>query len=127
MIIYKTPTGIKKITPANGYTDKSLLHLIPKGSEYKIVSREDIPQDIDFDSALEYNLTFNIVKCKEIQKDKLRVDRQPLLNDLDIEVMQNITDSAKILEIEKRKQPLRDITKKVDSCKTIDEIKKVTI
>ena len=72
-------------------------------------------------------ITININKAKEIKKDMLRVERQPLLAQLDIEVMKNITDSEKLAEIETEKQKLRDITTKVDELTTIEELKSATI
>lgn len=72
-------------------------------------------------------LKINIEKAKEIKKDMIRVEREPLLQALDIEVMKNITDSVKISEIEAEKQKLRDITKKVDDLATVEELKNATI
>ena len=40
-------------------------------------------------------LKINIEKAKEIKKNMLRVEREHLLSALDIDVMKNITDSAK--------------------------------
>ena len=72
-------------------------------------------------------LKINIEKAKEIKKDMLRVEREPLLSALDIEVMKNITDSVKLAEIETEKQKLRDITTKVDELTTVEELKEATI
>ena len=72
-------------------------------------------------------LKINIDKAKEIKKDMLRVERQHLLAQLDIEVMKNITDSEKLAEIETEKQKLRDITTKVDKLSTVEELKEATI
>ena len=72
-------------------------------------------------------ITINIEKAKEIKKDMLRVEREPLLSALDIEVMKNITDSIKLAEIEAEKQKLRDITTKVDELTTVEELKEATI
>ena len=72
-------------------------------------------------------ITINIDKAKEIKKDMLRVEREPLLSALDIEVMKNITDSVKLAEIEAEKQKLRDVTTKVDELTTVEELKEATI
>ena len=72
-------------------------------------------------------ITINIDKAKEIKKDMLRAEREPLLAALDVEVMKNITDSTKLAEIEIEKQKLRDITTKVDNLTTVDELKNVNI
>ena len=72
-------------------------------------------------------LKINIEKAKEIKKNMLRVEREHLLSALDIDVMKNITDSAKLAEIEAEKQKLRDITTKVDELTTVEELKEATI
>ena len=64
-----------------------------------------------------------MTKAKDITKDRLRTERTPLLQALDIEVMKNITDATKLAEIEAEKQRLRDITKVVDILETVDELK----
>lgn len=72
-------------------------------------------------------ITININKAKEITKDRLRVERTPLLQALDVEVMKNITDSVRLAEIEAEKQRLRDITKIVDAISTVEELKGITV
>ena len=67
----------------------------------------------------------DIVKARDITKDRLRAERTPLLQALDIEVMKNITDATKLAEIEAEKQRLRDITKLVDTLNVIDELKAI--
>lgn len=70
-------------------------------------------------------IQIDINKAKDITKDRLRTDRKPLLEALDIEVMKNIIDATKLAEIEAEKQRLRDITKVVDSLTTVEELKVV--
>ena len=72
-------------------------------------------------------ISINIGKAKEIKKDMLRVEREPLFTALDIEVMKNITDPIKLAEIEAEKEKLRDVTNKVDELTTIEELKSATI
>ena len=72
-------------------------------------------------------ITVNINKAKEITKDRLRTERKPLLEALDVEVLKNITDSVKLAEIEVEKQRLRDITKVVDTLSTVEELKGLTV
>ena len=72
-------------------------------------------------------ININIDKAKEIKKDMLRVEREPLLTSLDIEVMKNITDSVKLAEIETEKQKLRDVTLKIDLLNSVEELKNATI
>ena len=72
-------------------------------------------------------ITINFTKAQDITKERLRAERKPLLEALDVEFMRNINDSAKITEIESKKQALRDITNKADLAKTLDELKAITV
>ena len=68
----------------------------------------------------------DITKAQEITRERLRAERTPLLQALDIEVMKNITDATKLAEIEAEKQRLRDITNVVDGLETVEELKAVS-
>lgn len=70
-------------------------------------------------------IKIDIAKAKDITKDRLRTERTPLLQALDIEVMKNITDATKLAEIEAEKKRLRDITKVVDTLNVINELKAI--
>jgi len=68
-------------------------------------------------------ITINLTKAKEITKERLRVDRKPLLEAQDILFMKAQESGADTTAIVAEKQRLRDITNKVDSCTTTDELK----
>ena len=70
-------------------------------------------------------INIDLQRAKDITKDRLRVERTPLLNALDIEMMKNLSDTAKLAEIEAEKQRLRDITLVVDTLNVIDELKDI--
>lgn len=70
-------------------------------------------------------IKIDISKAKDITKDRLRAERTPLLQALDIEMMKNLSDTEKLAEIEAEKQRLRDITKVVDALTTVEELKAV--
>ena len=72
-------------------------------------------------------IKIDIPKAQEITKDRLRVERTPLLQALDIEMMKNLSDTAKLAEIEAEKQRLRDITLVVDTLTTVEELKMVGV
>ena len=72
-------------------------------------------------------ITINLTKAKDITKDRLRVDRKPLLEAQDILFMQAQESGADTTDIVAEKQRLRDITKGVDSCKTTDELKALSV
>ena len=98
---------------------------VPKGVPYEVVDDSAIPSDREFRNAWKHDLTVDIAKAQEITKNRLRNERQPLLEKLDVEVMKNITDLVKLAEIETQKQVLRDITKVVDTLTTVEELKAV--
>jgi|TARA_R110002096_G_scaffold411656_1_gene611889 hypothetical protein len=69
----------------------------------------------------------NIDKAKKITKEKLRIDRYPLLQEEDIKFQKALEKNEDISAIATEKQRLRDITKQVDSMKTLEELKKATV
>ena len=70
-------------------------------------------------------IKIDIPKAQEITKDRLRAERAPLLQALDIDMMKNLSDTEKLAEIEAEKQRLRDITLVVDTLNVIDELKAI--
>ena len=72
-------------------------------------------------------ITVDITKAKVITKDRLRVDRKPLLEEQDILFMKAQESGADTSAIVTEKQRLRDITKQVDSMTTTDELKAATV
>jgi hypothetical protein len=70
-------------------------------------------------------ITINLNKAKEITKDRLRIERKPLLEAQDILFMKAQESDADTTDIVKEKQRLRDITKLADSATTTDELKAI--
>tara|TARA_B100000513_G_C11805440_1_gene153544 strand:- start:220 stop:447 length:228 start_codon:yes stop_codon:yes gene_type:complete len=68
-------------------------------------------------------ITINIDKAKNITKERLRIERKPLLEAQDILFMQAQESGFDTKSIVAEKQRLRDITKLADSCTTTDELK----
>ena len=69
------------------------------------------------------SITINMTKAKEITKERLRIERKPLLETQDVLFMQAQENGADTTAIVAEKQRLRDITNTVDSCTTTDELK----
>jgi len=65
----------------------------------------------------------NIDKAKDITKDKLRAERKPLLESLDVQFQRALETGANTSDIVAEKQRLRDITLTVDSMTTVEELK----
>ena len=72
-------------------------------------------------------ITISIPKAKDITKDRLRLDRKPLLEAQDILFMQAQESGADTTAIVAEKARLRDITKDVDSCTTTDQLKALSV
>ena len=69
----------------------------------------------------------NFSKAQDITKDRLRVDRTPLLEAQDILYMRAQEAGSDTSAIVTEKQRLRDITEQVDSMSTLDELKAATV
>ena len=69
------------------------------------------------------SITINLDKAKDITKERLRIERKPLLEAEDIKFMRAQESGADTTAIVTEKKRLRDITKSVDSCTTTDELK----
>lgn len=65
----------------------------------------------------------DINKAKEITKDRLRVERKPLLEVQDIAFQRALESNADTSAIVAEKQRLRDITKLADEATTLEELK----
>ena len=69
----------------------------------------------------------NMTKAKAITKDRLRLDREPLLEAQDVLFMRAQEAGSDTSAIVTEKQRLRDITEQVDSMSTLDELKSATV
>jgi hypothetical protein len=65
----------------------------------------------------------DINKAKDITKDRLRQEREPLLLTQDIAFQRALESNADISAIVAEKQRLRDITTLVDTANTVEELK----
>lgn len=72
---------------------------------------------------MEMAIITDITKAKVIVKEKLRLDRKPLLEAQDILFQKAQETSADTTDIVTEKQRLRDITNDVDSMTTEEQLK----
>ncbi len=68
-------------------------------------------------------ITVDIEKAKKIVKEKLRLDRKPLLEAQDVLFQRALETGADTTDIVAEKQRLRDITKDVDAMTTEAQLK----
>jgi hypothetical protein len=69
------------------------------------------------------SITINMTKAKAITKDRLRVERTPLLQAQDVAFQRALESGADTTAIVAEKQRLRDITQLTDTATTLDELK----
>jgi hypothetical protein len=73
------------------------------------------------------SITINITKAKAITKDRLRVERTPLLQAQDVAFQRALESGADTTAIVAEKQRLRDITQLADQANTLDELKAIQL
>jgi len=97
-----------------------------------VLDRADLPTDYSFRNA--WVMTggkpdVDMGRAKEIQRERLRSERAPLLKALDVEVSRALVakDDAKIAELEAERQRLRDVTAlpSIDAAQTPDDLKAI--
>jgi len=72
-------------------------------------------------------ITVNIDKAKDITKDRLRAEREPLLEAQDVLFQRALESGADTTAIVAEKQRLRDITNQIDSMTTVEELKGASV
>jgi len=125
-IIYATGTGIAIIHPTGQLSIEKVAEKdVPAGVSFRIVDDDEVPIDRTFRNAWEDNggIKVNMPKAKDLTKDRLRVERKPLLEAQDVAFQRALETGADTSEIVKEKQRLRDITKQVDGITSPDELK----
>ena len=119
------PTGE---IPINDVLNKD----IPKtATEVQIVDRSMLlVNDMDFNNAFVWDgsqLVVNIDKAKEVTKNRLRQEREPLLQAQDVAFQRALETNSDTSKIVAEKQRLRDITKLADSVSTLDELRALKV
>jgi hypothetical protein len=71
-------------------------------------------------------LNIDITKAKVITKDRLRVERKPLLEAQDVAFQRALESGSETTAIVTEKQRLRDITNAIDAMTTTDQLKAVS-
>ena len=71
-------------------------------------------------------MTINMTKAKNLTKDRLRVERKPLLEAQDILFNRALETGASTTAIVTEKNRLRDITNQVNSMTTLNQLKAAT-
>ena len=69
----------------------------------------------------------NINKAKDITKDRLRQERTPKLEALDVQFQRALEAGSSTTDIANKKQQLRDAPAQVDSMTTVEQLKAATL
>jgi len=72
---------------------------------------------------MDMGIIVDINKAKDITKDRLRIERKPLLEAQDVAFQRALEANADTSAIVAEKQRLRDITTLVDTANTVEELK----
>lgn len=133
VIIYQTNDGGTAViypSPFCGLTIEEIATKdVPEGRPYQIISEEALPKDRDFRDAWEYSeavgISVHIDKAKEITKERLRKERKPILEELDVAFIQAMETGGDTTKIIAEKKRLRDITKEVENKHSPSELKQL--
>ena len=127
-IIYQTATGVAIIHPTGELSiDEVAAKDVPAGVAYTIVNDDEVPSDRTFRNAWKADLTVDFPKAQALTKDRLRLERKPLLEAQDVLFQRALETGKDATAIVKEKQRLRDVTKLVDGATTLDQLKGVTV
>ena len=127
VIIYTNGNGGVSVCVPTGELpiDQVLAKDCPPGAI--IVESAILPnEDNDFFNAWELHdksVKVNLSKAKEITKERLRREREPLLAKQDVAFQRAVETHADTAAIVAEKQRLRDVTLLVDGCKTTAELR----
>ena len=104
---------------------------IPSGVESFIVAESSLPKDDnDFFDAWEQTkgvVTVNMSKARELTKERIRRERQPLLDAQDVAFQRALETGADTSAIVAEKQRLRDITSLADAATTLAELRAIKV
>jgi len=129
VIIFKNENdGVAICTPTGELPIEIVMEKdVPFNRGARIVNDEDLPrQNFDFFNAWEMDetsITINLNKAKEITKERLRLERAPLLAAQDVLFQRALENGEPTTAIVNEKNRLRDITLLVDDCTTLEQLR----
>jgi hypothetical protein len=134
-IAYTRPDGgVSVVIPANGQNIDYILAKDIPADATNITVIDAVPTDRAFRDAWTFDgrsFGHDMVKAREIHRDRLRVQRAPLLVALDVAYARadEAGDVAAKAEIAARKQSLRDVTATpaIDAAQTVDDLKAIKL
>lgn len=131
VIIFKNDNGGVAVCIPTGELsiDAVLGKDVPTGRDARIVDSTDLPEDDnDFFDAWEMDaktVSVNLDKAKELTKNRLRAEREPLLAAQDVAFQRALETGGDTAAIVAEKQRLRDVTNLVNDCATTAELRTI--
>jgi hypothetical protein len=127
VIIFDNGNGVSVVYPTGELSIEEVQAKdCPQGT---IVDDSTLPSR-DFRNAWELvdgAVAVNFAKAQEIAKDRLRDEREPLLEAQDVAFQRALETGADTGAIVAEKQRLRDITSQVDTATTLEQLKSINV
>jgi hypothetical protein len=138
-ILYQLDNGsVGIINPHGSLTQEELIAQVPTGYAYVLVDESEMPsrQDmrdfygaltVDFNNPQNPNVRIDLEKAKEITKNRLRYERQPLFETNDIllrDAMLDGNEEAQTASITERNR-LRYLTDQVEYVESLEELRQL--
>ena len=131
VIIYTNENGNVSVCAPTGELPIEAVLAKDCPSHAIIVDSSELPEaDNDFFNSWELvkgKVIVNLDKAKVQTKDRLRAERAPLLAAQDVLFQRALESGADTSAIVAEKQRLRDITDLVDTCKTTEELRGLSV
>lgn len=135
-IFYKQKdNNVGMISPILESSVEDALRHFPEITEYIVLEENSIPKKedlLDFFDALTIevttqSITFDIIKAREITKQRLRKEREPLFlqNDILIRDAQIENDAVKLTRGIAERDRLRNITLLTNNCSTLEQLRNI--
>jgi hypothetical protein len=113
-----------------GETAEEIVSKIDPSLEPVIMERKDLPSCQEFFFAWKLdsgNINIDLEIAKDITKNRLRMQRTPLLVNLDVQFQRALETNADTKSIVNEKQRLRDLPLLVDSCNSVEELQNLSV
>jgi len=127
VIIFTNDNGGVSVCTPSGEVDIATVKAKDTPAGSIIVDASTLPNaDNDFFDAWELSgetVSVNINKAKNITKNRLRAEREPLLAAQDVLFQRALETNSDTTSIVAEKNRLRDITKLVDTCTTTEQLR----
>ena len=129
-IIHPAPKSRREDETEEQWLERVFTKSTPTDATFKDVDEALLPQDRDFRNAWgkgAEGIDIDILKAKNITKDRLRLERKPLFEEQDVLYMKALESGLDTKAIVTEKQRLRDITKQADSATSLADLKALKV